>query len=63
VYLFVFSLLAVENVSSTYQESTFMQKYGQKAPMRSGKAKPQNRKAAMIGGVRVSGAKPTFPPK
>jgi len=40
-----------------------MQKYGQKAPMRSGKSKPQNRKAAMIGGVRVSGAKPAYPPK
>ena len=40
-----------------------MQKYGHKAPVKSGKGTKQNRSAANAAGIRVSGAKPPFPPR
>ena len=40
-----------------------MKKHGQAVPRHSGKGTKQNRSAATAGGIRVSGAKPSFPPK
>tara|TARA_B100000131_G_scaffold248839_1_gene242012 strand:+ start:272 stop:451 length:180 start_codon:yes stop_codon:yes gene_type:complete len=45
------------------REINDMQKYGQKTPMKSGKGTKQNKSAANAAGIRVSGAKPAFPPK